>query len=347
MSSEKKGFLARKDIEFSAKRYLQDALSAMGLGLFCSLLVGLIIKTLGEQYIAFFGENVVANFFVDMGNQAMGLMGAAIGIAVAWGLKAPLLVMCTSAITGMMGAALGGPAGAFVAVAVGAEFGKAVSKETKVDIIVTPSVTLIIGGLAATLVGPVVGGLMTGLGQIIMAATEMQPFLLGIIVATVVGLALTAPISSAALCMMLGLSGLAAGAATAGCCAQMVGFAVISYRDNGIGGLLAQGIGTSMLQDSNIVKNPYILLPPTLAGMVTGPLSTVVFKMTNSAMGAGMGTSGLVGQIGTFTDMGVNTNSVMGVLVLHIVLPVILSLIFDGILRKIGVIKEGDMKLPV
>ncbi|MCR4710790.1 MAG: PTS sugar transporter subunit IIC [Clostridia bacterium] len=343
----KQSFFARKNIEFSAKRYLQDALSAMGLGLFCTLLVGLILKTLGEQTALFLGDNLVSAFLVELGTQAMGFMGAAIGVAVAWGLKAPQLVMFSSVITGMMGATLGGPAGAFVAAAVGAEFGKAISKETKIDILLTPAVTAVTGCLAAKLVGPLVGKLMTGLGVLIMTATELQPFIFGIIVATIVGLALTAPISSAALCIMLNLSGLAAGAATAGCCAQMVGFAVISFRDNGIGGLFAQGIGTSMLQISNITKNPWILLPPTLAGVITGPISTVVFKMTNNAMGAGMGTSGLVGQIGTFTDMGVNGHSVLGVLLLHIVLPAVLALIFDAMLRKSGKIKAGDMKLDV
>lgn len=338
-------FLKRKDIEFSSKRYLQDALSAMAMGLFCSLLVGLILKTIGAQYVSFFGENTVANTLIEIGSKAMELMGAAIGIAVAWGLKAPALVMITAAITGMMGATSGGPAGAFIAAAIGAEFGKLVSKETKVDIIVTPALTLLTGGTAAILVGPVIGKLMNGLGEIIMAATEWQPLAFGIVISIIVGLALTAPISSAALCMMLGLSGLAAGAATAGCCAQMIGFAVISFRDNGIGGLVAQGIGTSMLQISNIIKNPYILVPPTLAGAVTGPLSTVVFKMTNSPLGAGMGTSGLVGQIGTLTDMGANMHSAFGVLLLHFILPAILALIFDKLLRKAGKIKDGDYKL--
>ena len=326
---EKQSFLKRKNIEISAKRYLQDALSAMALGLFSSLLIGLIIKTIGEQSINLFGDNFISAFLVSTGGQAMDLMGAAIGIAVAWGLQSPPLVMFTSAITGMMGATLGGPAGAFIAVAIGAEFGKAVSKETKVDIIVTPAVTMIMGALTATIVGPVVGKLMEGLGNIIITATEWQPFAFGIVISVIVGLALTAPISSAALCIMMGLTGLAAGAATVGCCAQMVGFAAISYKDNGIGGVVAQGIGTSMLQISNICKNPWILLPPTLAGAIIGPISTCVFKMTNNAMGAGMGTSGLVGQIGTFTDMGFSMTVLLQVLLLHILLPIVLSLILS------------------
>lgn len=344
---EKQSFLKRKNIEISAKRYLQDALSAMALGLFSSLLIGLIIKTIGEQTINLFGDNFISAFLVSTGGQAMDLMGAAIGIAVAWGLQSPPLVMFTSAITGMMGATLGGPAGAFIAVAIGAEFGKAVSKETKVDIIVTPAVTMIMGALTATIVGPVVGKLMEGLGNIIITATEWQPFAFGIVISVIVGLALTAPISSAALCIMMGLTGLAAGAATVGCCAQMVGFAAISYKDNGIGGVVAQGIGTSMLQISNICKNPWILLPPTLAGAIIGPISTCVFKMTNNAMGAGMGTSGLVGQIGTFTDMGFSMTVLLQVLVLHILLPIVLSLIFDKMLRKTGKIKDGDYKLDL
>ncbi|MBK5253315.1 MAG: PTS sugar transporter subunit IIC [Peptostreptococcaceae bacterium] len=350
-----KAFLKRKDIEFSSKRYLQEALSAMALGLFASLLIGLIIKTIGQQTILLIGGEdtsllaikSIADFLIETGSIAMGLMGAAIGIAVAWGLKAPPLVLFTSVVTGMMGAAFGGPAGAFISAAIGAEFGKAVSKETKVDILVTPALTLIMGMLAAKLVGPGVDGLMTGLGQLIMKATELQPFMFGIIIAIIVGLALTAPISSAALCIMLDLSGLAAGAATVGCCAQMVGFAVVSYRDNGIGGLVAQGLGTSMLQVANIIKNPWILLPATLAGAIVGPLATVVFKMSNIALGAGMGTSGLVGQIGTFTAMGFSVTVLFEILLLHIALPAVLALSIDKLLRKFNKVKDGDYLLEL
>ena len=210
-----RAFLKRKDIEFSSKRYLQDALSAMAMGLFCSLLVGLILKTIGQQSINFFGETTIANTLIEIGGKAMELMGAAIGVAVAFGLKAPALVMISCCVTGMMGSAAGGPAGAFIAAAVGAELGKMISKETKVDIIVTPALTLLSGGVVAILVGPAIGKLMNGLGSVIMTATEWQPFAFGIVISVIVGLALTAPISSAALCMMLGLSGLAAGAATA------------------------------------------------------------------------------------------------------------------------------------
>ncbi len=347
MSEEKQSFLKRKGIEFTAKRYFQDAMSAMALGLFASLLIGLIIKTIGEQAIHLFGANPVSDFLIDTGADAMDFMGAAVGIAVAWGLKAPPLVLFTSAVTGMLGAELGGPAGAFLAAAVGAEFGKAVSKETKVDILVTPAVTLLMGAVCALFIGPLVNRLMLGLGKIIMVATEWQPFLFGIVISVIVGLVLTAPISSAALCIMLELSGLAAGAATVGCCAQMVGFAAISVKENGVGGIIAQGIGTSMLQVSNIIKNPWILVPPTLAAAIIGPLSTVVFKMTNIPAGAGMGTSGLVGQIGTFTSMGFSVPVLLEILLLHIVLPAVLSILIDRILKRAGKIKLGDYKLDL
>ena len=342
-----KAFLIKKDIVFSPKRYLQDGLSAMAMGLFASLLVGLIIKTIGTEWIKLGGENSIAHFLEKIGTESMKYMGAAIGIAVARGLNAPALVMFTSAVTGMLGAELGGPAGSFVAVALGTEFGKAVSGETKVDIIVTPAVTLIIGGLAAISIGPVIGRLMTGLGAFIIKATEWRPFLFGIVISVIVGLALTAPISSAALCIMMNLSGLAAGAATAGCCAQMIGFAVISRKDNHFGACLAQGLGTSMLQISNIIRNPWILLPPTLAGAITGPLATVVFKMENNPMGAGMGTSGLVGQIGTFTQMGMNTSSILSVLLIQLLLPALLAYVLYMFLRKYGKIKDGDLRLDI
>ena len=352
---EKVSFLKRKDIEISAKRYLQDALSAMALGLFGSLLIGVIFDTLGTQTANLFGDNAVSAFCVEIGGIAKTYMGAAIGVAVAWSLKAPPLVLFTSVVTGMMGATMtgfgidvaGGPAGAFVAVALGAEFGKMVSKETKVDILVTPAVTLIMGGIGAKLIGPAIGWCMLKLGDLIMTATEWQPFLFGIVISVVVGLALTAPISSAALCIMLDLSGLAAGAATVGCCAQMVGFAVASYKENGVGGLVAQGLGTSMLQISNIIKNPWILLPATLAGAIAGPISTCLLKMTNIPVGAGMGTSGLVGQIGTFTDMGFTLDTLWKVLLIQIVLPAVLTILIDQVLRRTGRIKDGDYKLDL
>lgn len=345
--SKAKGFLDRKDIRFTVKRYVNDALSAMAVGLFSSLIIGLILKTLGEQTVNLFGENMISLFLVEIGMAAMGMMGAAIGAAVAFGLKAPPLVIFASIITGGLGGTFGGPAGAFVAAAFGAEFGKAVSKETKVDIIVTPALTLIAGAIAAKTVGPLVSALMTGLGAVIMRATDLQPFLMGIVVSVIMGLVLTAPISSAALAIMLGLTGLAGGAATAGCSAQMIGFAVISYRENGVGGLFAQGLGTSMLQISNIVNNWWILVPPTVAAAITGPIATVVFHMTNVPAGSGMGTSGLVGQIGTFTSMGFQPSVFLAVLLVHFLLPAILALIVDRILKKAGKIKIGDYRLEL
>ena len=347
-------FLKRKDIEFSVKRYVYEALAAMATGLFASLLIGLILKTIGEQLQLGIGENSASSFLITIGGFAMGMMGPAIGIAVANALKAPPLVLISSIAVGGLGAmawtdggAAGGPAGAFFAVVIGVEFGKAVSKETKVDIIVTPAVTILIGGLVARLVAPLVGSLMNGLGQIIMSATELQPLWMGIIVSVIVGLVLTAPISSAALCMMLDLGGLAGGAATVGCCAQMIGFAVISFKANGVGGLLAQGIGTSMLQVPNIIRNPWIVLPPTLAAAILGPLATMVFGMTNIAAGSGMGTSGLVGQIGTFTSMGFSLDVLWKVVLLHFVLTALLSYIFYVVLKRWGKIKDSDLKLDL
>jgi len=354
---ERISFWKRKDIEISTKRYLQDAMSAMALGLFATLLMGTILDVLGTQTANLFGENAISAFLVEIAAIAkdMKIMGAGIGVAVATALKAPPLVIYSCAAVGAMGATLtgfgitmaGGPAGAFVAVAVGAEFGKMVSKETKVDILVTPGVTLITGGIAAKLVGPAVGWCLVKLGEAIMAATEWQPFFFGIFIAVIVGLALTAPISSAAICVMMELSGLAAGAATVGCCAQMVGFAVASFRENGVGGLVAQGIGTSMLQVSNIIKHPWILVPPTLTAAIIGPLSTCIFHMTNIPIGAGMGTCGFVGSIGTFTDMGFTMAVLWKVLLLHIALPAVLAFIIDKCMRKMGLIKDGDYKLDL
>ena len=350
--SKAKEFLERKNIEISVKRYAIDALSSMTLGLFSSLLIGLIIKTIGEQIGIHAGESGFSLFLITIGNAAMAMVGPAIGVAVAHGLKAPPLVIFASIATGYLGnmawtegGGAGGPAGAFVAAVIGAELGKIVSKETKLDIIVTPIVTILSGGFIAWLIGPAVGALMASLGKVIMTATEMQPFWMGVIVSVIIGLVLTAPISSAALCIMLGLSGLAAGAATVGCCAQMVGFAVISFRANGIGGLFAQGIGTSMLQVPNIVKNPWILAPPTIAAAILGPVATIVFKMTNIPAGAGMGSSGFVGQIGTFTSMGFSFDTLWKAVLLHFVLTAALSYLFYLILKRLGRFKDEDFKL--
>jgi len=320
-----KNFLKKKNITISMQNYGIDAMSAMALGLFSSLIIGLIIKTLGAQSIVMFGANPISNQLVLIGTAAMGMMGAAIGVAVAHRLQAPPLVLFASAVTGSMGAASGGPAGAFIASLIACEFGKMVSKETKLDIIVTPLVTILVGALISMSVSPLIARLMTFLGSIIVTATTYQPFLMGIIVSVVMGLVLTAPISSAALAIMLNLSGLAAGAATVGCAAQMIGFAVIGYKDNKISGLFSVGLGTSMLQIPNIMKNWWLLIPPTLASVITGPLSTMVFKMTNVAAGAGMGTSGLVGPLTTLNDMGFTSDVFIAIGILHFILPAVIS----------------------
>lgn len=336
-AAEKQSFLQRKNIVFSLHRYGIEALGAMALGLFSSLIVGLILKVIGDK--------TGIKLLTDYGLQAMAMMGPAIGVAVAFGLKAPPLVLFASTITGMAGAKLGGPAGCFVAAVIGAEFGKLVSKETKVDIIITPMVTIITGVATGVFIGPTINSMMVALGALIMKATELQPIPMGILVSVLMGLILTAPISSAAVAMMLKLGGLAAGAATVGCAAQMVGFAVASYRENGWGGLVSQGLGTSMLQVPNIVRNPRILIPPTLAGAILGPVATTIWPMTNIPAGAGMGTSGLVGQFGTFEAMGMTGGVMFKVVMLHFILPAILTILISEYMRKTGWIKYGDMKL--
>ena len=257
--------------------------------------------------------------------------------------------MWPQTITGASGNAAGGPVGALIATVVGVEIGKLISKETKIDIILTPTLTIISGMLAGGLVGPSIAKIMWAFGALVMRATEMQPFYMGIIVSVVVGVVLTLPISSAALCMMLGLSGLAAGAATVGCCCQMIGFAVMSFKENGWGGLAAQGIGTSMLQMPNIVKNWKIWIPPTLASAILGPLATMVFKLENSPIGAGMGTCGFVGQIATISTMNESgkggASLYLSIILLHFILPAIVTLVIAYFMRKKNYIKEGDLKL--
>ena len=273
--------------------------------------------------------------------------GAALGVAIAHALKAPQLVLFSAATVGIAGNTLGGPVGALVATVVATELGKLVSKETRLDIIVTPGITIISGVLVAQFVGPGVARFMDWFGTVVKTATEMQPFFMGILVSALIGVALTLPISSAAICIALSLDGLAGGAATAGCCAQMIGFAVMSYRENRIGGLMAQGLGTSMLQMGNIVLNPRIWIPPTLASMITGPIATMVFRMENIPTGSGMGTCGLVGPIGVYTAMGGGANMWLGILMVCFVLPAVLTFIFGEVLRRMGWIKEGDLKLDL
>lgn len=334
-----KQFLAARNIEFSVRRYGVDALNFMALGLFSSLIVGLILKTIGTW--------ADLPWLVAVGMQAQGVMGAAIGVGVAYALKAPPLVLLASVATGTAGAALGGPVGCFIAAAVGAECGKLVSKTTPVDIIATPAVTLMAGVAVAQFIGPAIAAMMTEIGALIMWAVELQPLLMGMVVAVLMGIILTLPISSAAIAIALSLSGLAAGAATVGCCAQMVGFAVMSFKENRWAGLLSQGLGTSMLQMPNIVKNPKIWIPPIVASAVLGPVATLGFQMSNIPSGAGMGTSGLVGQVGTINAMGNAPSVWLAIGLLHFVLPALITLAVAMLLRKKGWIKDGDLKLDV
>ena len=356
--SKVKDFLKKKDIEISGKRYGIDALGAMAQGLFCSLLIGTIFKTLGMI--------PALAFFTDIGGYAMAMAGPAMAIAIGYALKAPPLVLFSLAVVGNSANAIGGAGGPlavlFIAI-IAAEFGKLVSKETKVDILVTPTVTILVGVGLSMLIAAPIGKAAMWVGDLIMWATDLQPLLMGILVSVLVGIALTLPISSAAICASFGLVGLAGGAAVAGCCAQMIGFAVMSFKENKVGGLVSQGIGTSMLQMPNIVKNPKIWIAPTLASAITGPIATCVFKlqMNGAAINSGMGTCGLCGPIGVITGWfspseaaaakglvatAPSAKDWIGLVLICIVLPAILTFIFGEIERKLGWIKENDLKLP-
>lgn len=349
-----KAFLKRKDVEFSAKRYGIDALGAMAQGLFASLLIGTIIETFGKQL----GIDILTQIAV----YAKGATGPAMAVAIGYALKCPPLVLFSLITVGSAANTLGGaggPLAVFVVAVVAAEIGKIVSKETKIDIIVTPLVTIIVGVLVAMACAPAIGAAATSVGSAIMWATDLQPFWMGIVVSVLVGVALTLPISSAAICAALVLTGLAGGAAVAGCCAQMVGFAVMSFRENKWGGLLAQGIGTSMLQMGNIVRNPRIWIPPTVVSAITGPIATCLFKMqmNGAPVASGMGTCGLVGQIGVYTGwvtdidaglkMGITPMDWLGLILICFVLPAVLTPIIAVPLRKMGWIKEDDLKLDL
>jgi len=352
-----KEFLKRKDIVFSWKRYGIEALGAMAQGLFCSLLIGTIIKTLGTQ--------LSIPFLTDIGTYAMAVSGPAMAVAIGFALKSSPMVLFSLAAVGYAANAeggAGGPLAVYFIAMIAAECGKAVSKETKIDILVTPGVTILVGVALAKLIAPPIGAVASAFGLLIDEATKLQPFFMGIAVSVLVGMALTLPISSAAICSVLGLTGLAGGAALAGCCAQMVGFAVISYRENKVGGLVSQGLGTSMLQMPNILKNPKIWIAPTVASAITGPIATCVFRleMNGAAINAGMGTCGLCGPIGVITGwlapveiaVAKGASAVqptwmnwLGLILISIVLPAVFSFILNEILRKIGWVKTGDMKL--
>lgn len=364
-----RAFLRRKDIVFSAKRYFIDAMGAMAQGLFCTLLVGTILNTIGQQFHVGFLNAVIVTIGkgdgavnYTIGGLCSAMVGPGMAVAIAGALKAPPLVLFSlipvGFATNYMGGA-GGPLAVLFVAIVAAEVGKAVSKETKIDILVTPIVTVLVGvGFAALIAAPV-GKAASAVGQAIMWATELQPFFMGILVSVIIGIALTLPISSAAICFALGLTGLAGGAAVAGCCAQMVGFAVMSFPENRWGGLAAQGLGTSMLQMGNIVRNPRIWIPPTLASAITGPLATCLFRleMNGPAISSGMGTCGLVGQIGVYTGWvndvaaGVKTAITgmdwLGLVLISFVLPAVLTWLIAIPLRRCGWIKDGDLKLDL
>ena len=345
-----KDFLIRKDIVITPQRYLIDALGAMAQGLFASLLIGTILKTLGQQ--------AGVEMLVTIGDYASAMSGPAMACAIGYALHAPSFVLFSLVTVGWASNALGGaggPLAVLLIAIVAAELGKAVSKETKVDLLVTPLVTIFAG--VALLIAAPIGAAANRVGTLIMWATEQSPLVMGVLVSVIVGVALTLPISSAAICAALGLTGLAGGAAVAGCCAQMVGFAVMSFPENRWGGLLSQGLGTSMLQMGNIVKNPRIWIPPTLASAITGPISTCLFqmKMNGPPIASGMGTCGLVGQIGVYTgwvsDIAAGVKSAItladwtALLMISFVLPAVLTWLIAQPLRRIGWIAPGDLKL--
>jgi len=349
-----KEFLKKKDIEISLKRYGIDALSAMAQGLFASLLIGTIINTIGTQF------NI--EILKEVGIFAQGASGAAMAVAIGYTLKCPPLVLFSLVAVGNAANSFGGAGGAlavlFIAI-IAAEFGKAVSKTTKLDIIVTPLVTITIGVILSILIAPVIGNAASSIGSTIMWATELNPFFMGMLVSAIVGIALTLPISSAAICAALSLTGLAGGAALAGCCAHMIGFAVLSFKENKWGGLVAQGIGTSMLQIGNIVKNPKIAIPPIVASIITGPIATCLFslKMNGPAISSGMGTCGLVGPIGVYTGWlndvqqgimsGITMMDWVALILVCFVLPAVICWVLGKVLRRIGWIKENDLKLEL
>ena len=329
------------------KRYFIDALGAMAQGLFCTLLIGTIINTIGQQ--------AGIPYLETIGGFASAMSGPAMACAIGYALKCPPLVLFSLIAVGSAANELGGaggPLAVLVIAIVASECGKAVSRETKIDILVTPAATIFVGVALSTLIAPAIGAAANWLGTVIMHATELQPFFMGIAVSVLVGIALTLPISSAAICAALGLTGLAGGAAVAGCCAQMIGFAVISFKENRWGGLVSQGIGTSMLQMGNIVRNPRVWIAPILASAITGPLATCVFhlEMNGEPVSSGMGTCGLVGQIGVYTGWVADGRTItafdwIGLILICFILPGILSWIFYQAEKKLGWVKDGDLKL--
>ncbi|MBQ6930324.1 MAG: PTS sugar transporter subunit IIC [Oscillospiraceae bacterium] len=366
---EFKLFLRKKDIVVSGKRYGIDALGAMAQGLFCTLLVGTILNTVGQQFnIGFLNEIIVSvgsgegAMHYTIGGLASAMVGPGIAVAIGFALHCPTMVLFSLIPVGFAANAMagaGGPLAVYFVTIVAAELGKLVSKETKIDILVTPGVTVLAGIMFAKLVAAPIGSAAQAVGYAVMMATELQPFFMGIVVSVIIGMALTLPISSAAICAGFGLTGLAGGAAVAGCCAQMVGFAVMSFKENGWGGLVAQGVGTSMLQMPNIVKKPAIWIPPTLASAITGPVATCIFRlqMNGAAVSSGMGSCGFVGQIGVYTgwvnDVAIGAKTAitafdwLGMILVCFVLPAVLSCILCGFMKKKGWIESEDLKLDL
>ena len=364
-----RAFLKRKNVTLSLQRYGIDALAAMAQGLFCTLLVGTILNTLGQQLnIGFLNETVVTLkqgaqlIGYTIGGLASALVGPGIAVAIGFALQAPPLVLFSLITVGFTANAMGGaggPLAVYVIAILACEAGKLISKETKVDILVTPIFTILVGVGAASVIAAPIGAAASAVGDFVKWATVLQPFWMGILVSVIIGITLTLPISSAAICAALSLTGLAGGAAVAGCCAQMVGFAVMSFRENRWGGLIAQGVGTSMLQMPNIVKNPKIWIPPILVSAITGPLATCLFKleMNGSAVSSGMGTCGFVGQIGIYTGwvadvasgakVAITAADWIGLVLICFILPAILSWTFCNILQKIGWIRGNDLKLEL
>ena len=341
--------MARKKSTGRLRNYLVKILNGMALGLFASLLIGLIIKQIGTL--------LELELLIEFGNIAQKLMGPAIGAGVAYSVKAPPLGIFASVVVGTIGAgsisfdggvaiiSTGEPVGAFIASLAGAEFSKIIQGKSKVDIVLVPIATILIGGLTGHYIGPFMSSFMDYIGSFINMATELHPIPMGIIVSVVMGIILTLPISSAALAISLKLSGLAAGASTVGCAANMIGFAVASFKENGFGGFIAQGIGTSMLQVPNIIRNPRIWLPAIVSSAILGPISTYILKMESNSVGAGMGTSGLVGQFAMIDTMGASPKILIAMFLMHFVFPALLTLSISESMRKKGWIRSGDMKL--
>ena len=377
MNNEKESFLKRKNVIISFKRYGIDAMGAMALGLFASLLIGTIINTIGQNICP---GSFVSEKLLEIGGYATSVTGAAMALAIGYALQAPPLVMYSLCAVGAACNAIGGsggPLAVFFVAVLTCEIGKLVSKETKIDIIVTPAVTVIVGVVLAMLLAPVCKNICNALGAFIGWATDLRPFWMGMIISVVVGIVLTLPISSAAICAAVGISGgavlagltdgsvtveiwnglaLAGGAATAGCCAHMLGFAILSFPDNGIGGFVAQGLGTSMLQVPNLMKKPVLWLPPVITSAITGPITTCVFHMRNNgpAISSGMGTSGLVGPIGVVTGWaqmpeGYQTGAFewAGMILICFVLPLVITWVIGKIFRAKGIIKPGDLKIDL